>query len=83
LKPETRVIDAAVMSHAYRVTGSGGTLEFDAASAPSVAALAPGTVAIFAGVAMLKVSKVTRAGAVISVAGTAAGLEDAIDHGHI
>jgi hypothetical protein len=43
LKPETKVIDANVMSHAYRGVGSDGALQFDASSAPSVASLTPGT----------------------------------------
>jgi hypothetical protein len=83
LKPETKVIDADTMAHAYRGAASDGTLTFDAASASSVAAIKPGTVAIFAGVAMLRVTKVNSSGGMISVAGTPAGLEDAIDHGHI
>jgi hypothetical protein len=83
LKPDTKIIEADTMSRAYRGPGSDGTLKFDAASAPAVAALKPGTVAIFAGTAILKVTSVNSAGGTISVAGTPAGLEDAIDHGHI
>jgi len=83
LKPETKVIDAAVMSQAYRGAGSDGTLKFDAASAAAVAALTPGSVTIFPGVALLKVTNVSSAGGVVSVTGEPAGLEDAIDHGHI
>jgi hypothetical protein len=83
LKPGTKVIDAAVMSHAYRGAAADGTLKFDAASAPAVAALTPGSVAIFPGVALLKVTNVNSAGGMISVSGEPAGLEDAIDHGHI
>jgi hypothetical protein len=83
LKPETKVIDAELIAHAYRGAASDGTLTFDAASAPSIAAIKPGTVVMFAGVAMLQVSKVTSSAGMISVAGTPAGLEDAIDHGHI
>jgi len=83
LKPGIKVINADVMSHAYRGAGTDGTLKFDAASAPTVAGLTPGAVAIFAGVALLKVTQVSSAGGVVSVAGTPAGLEDAIDHGHI
>ena len=45
--------------------------------------MASGTVAIFAGVPLLRVSSVTAAGGKIAVAGTPVGLEDAIDHGHI
>ena len=83
LKPDTKVIDGDTMSRAYRGSGTDGTLKFDAASAPAVAALKPGAVAIFAGTAILKVTSVNSAGGTISVAGTPAGLEDAIDHGHI
>ncbi|HEY4972824.1 MAG TPA: hypothetical protein VII41_04395 [Steroidobacteraceae bacterium] len=83
LKPGTTLIDADTMAHAYRGAASDGTLSFDAASAPAVAAIKPGTVAIFAGVAMLQVTAVNVAGGKISVAGTAAGLEDAIKDGHI
>lgn len=83
LKPETKVIDAATMARAYRGATSDGMLTFDAAAAPEVAAMAPGTVAIFAGVALLRVSSVTSTGGKIAVAGTPVGLEDAIDHGHI
>ena len=82
LKPETKVIDTATMARAYRGATSDGTLTFDAASAPEVAAMAPGTMAIFAGVALLRVSSVTAAGGKIAVAGTPVGLEDAIDHEH-
>jgi hypothetical protein len=83
LKPGTKVIDADVMAHSYRGAASDGTLTFDAASAPSIAAIKPGTVVIFAGVAMLQVTQVNSSAGLISVAGTPAGLEDAIDHGHI
>jgi hypothetical protein len=83
LKPETKVIEASVMAHSYRGAAADGTLTFDAASAQSIAAIKPGTVVIFAGVAMLQVTKVNSSGGVLSVAGTPAGLEDAIDHGHI
>jgi hypothetical protein len=83
LKPETKVIDADTMAHAYRGAASDGTLTFDAAFAPTVAAIKPGTVVIFAGIAMLQVTDVTSNGGKISVAGVPAGLEDAIDHGHI
>jgi len=70
LKPETKVIDAATMARAYRGATSDGMLTFDAAAAPEVAAMAPGTVAIFAGVALLRVSSVTSTGGKIAVAGT-------------
>jgi hypothetical protein len=83
MKPDTRIIDAETMSRAYRGGGSDGTLKFDAAAAPAVAALKPGAVAIFAGTAILKVTSVNSTGGTVSVAGTPAGLEDAIDHGHI
>jgi hypothetical protein len=83
LKPETKTIDAGTMSRAFRGTGTDGTLKFDAASAPAVAALTPGAVVIFAGTALLKVSGVNSAGGTISVTGTPAGLEDAIQNGHI
>jgi hypothetical protein len=83
LKPDTKIIDGDTMSRAYRGPGTDGTLKFDAASAPAVAALKPGAVAIFAGTAILKVTSVNSAGGTLSVAGTPAGLEDAIDHGHI
>ena len=83
LKPDTKVIDGDTMSRAYRGSGTDGTLKFDAASAPAVAALKPGAVAVFAGTAILKVTSVNSSGGTISVAGTPAGLEDAIDHGHI
>ena len=83
LKPETKLIDVETMSHAYRGAGHDGTLKFDAASAPAVAALTPGAVAVFAGVALLKVTNVSNSGGVIAVTGTPAGLEDAIDHGRI
>ena len=83
LKPETKVIDADTMGRAYRGPGTDGTLTFDAASAPAVAALKPGTVVVFSGTALLKVTSVNSNGGKISVAGTPAGLEDAVDHGHI
>jgi len=83
LKPETKVIDAATMARAYRGASSDGTLTFDTASAPALAAMAPGTVAIFAGVALLRVRSITSSGGKSAVAGTPVGLEDAIDHGHI
>ncbi len=83
LKPETKLIDANAMSRAYRGVGSDGTLQFDAASAPAVAALAPGAVTIFSGVALLKVTNLSTKNGMISVTGEPAGLEDAIDQGHI
>jgi hypothetical protein len=83
LKPETRTIDADTMRRAYRGPAADGTLRFDAASAPAVAALTPGTVVIFSGTALLKVTSVKSSGGTISVAGTPAGLEEAMDHGHI
>ena len=83
LKPGTKVIDAQTMAQAYQGAKPDGTLSFDAARAPAVAAIAPGTVVIFAGIALLKVDSVRSTGATISVAGSPAGLEDAIDHGHI
>jgi hypothetical protein len=83
LKPQTKLIDTDTMAHAYRGATANGTLTFDAAAAPEVAALKPGTVVIFAGVALLNVSSVSSSGGTVSVAGTPAGLEDAIDHGHI
>ncbi len=83
LKPETKLIDANAMSHAYRGVGSNGTLQFEAASAPEVAALTPGAIAIFSGVALLKVTNVSTRDGLISVTGEPAGLEDAIEQGHI
>ena len=83
LKPGTKVIDAATMARAYRGAEADGTLAFDAASEPSLAEITPGTVVIFAGIAMLQVSRVNASGSKISIAGSPAGLEDAIDHGHI
>jgi hypothetical protein len=83
LKPATKVIDAATMARAYRGAAANGTLTFDAASAPEVSAIVPGTVAIFAGVALLRVSGVTSSGGKLTVAGKPVGLEDAIDHGRI
>lgn len=83
LKPAAKLIDAATMSRAYRGAAPDGTLTFDATAAPSIAALTPGTVVIFAGVALLTVSSVNSSNGTVSVAGTPAGLEDAIDHGHI
>jgi hypothetical protein len=83
LKPGTQVIDTDTMAHAYRGAAADGTLTFDAASAPALATIKPGTVAIFAGVAMLQVTAVNASGGKISVAGTPAGLEEAIKDGHI
>ena len=83
LKPNTRLIDAGMMSRAYRGAGSNGELIFDAAKVPEVAALSPGTVVIFAGTALLNVQGVRRTGDTIAVTGVPAGLEDAIDHGRI
>jgi hypothetical protein len=83
LKPETKLIDATTMARAYRGAGSDGTLTFDASTAPEVASIAPGTVSVFAGVALLRVSGVSSSGGKLSVAGTPVGLEDAIDHGRI
>lgn len=83
LKPGTKVIDATTMARAYRGAEADGTLAFDAASEHSLAQITPGTVVIFAGVAMLQVSRVNSSGGKISIAGSPAGLEDAIDHGHI
>ncbi len=83
LKPGTKVIDATMMARAYRGAEADGTLAFDAASEPSLAQITPGTVVIFAGVAMLQVSRVNSSGGKIFIAGSPAGLEDAIDHGHI
>jgi hypothetical protein len=83
LKPATKLIGAATMTQAYRGAAADGTLTFDAAAAPDVAAILPGTVTVFAGVALLRVNGVTTSGGKISVAGTPAGLEDAIDHGRI
>lgn len=83
LKPDTKLIDADTMARAYKGAASDGTLSFDTAAAPAVAALKPGTVVIFSGVALLTVTSVNSSGGTLSVAGTPAGLEDAIDHGHI
>lgn len=82
LKPETKVIDSGTMVRAYRGVGSDGTLTFDAAAEPGLAMTA-GTIAIFAEVAMLQITKVSSTDGKISVAGVPAGLEDAIDHGHV
>src|ERR1700690_595383 len=83
LKPGTKVIDVTTMARAYRGAEADGTLAFDSASEPSLAQITPGTVVIFAGVAMLQVSRVNSSAGKISIAGSPAGLEDAIDHGHI
>ncbi len=83
LKPGTKVIDATTMARAYRGAEADGTLDFDAASEPSLAEITPGAVVIFSGVAMLQVSGVNSSGGKTSIAGSPAGLEDAIDHGHI
>ncbi len=83
LKPETKVIDTATIARAYRGATADGKLTFDAASANELAEVKPGTVVIFAGVALLKVSQVDSSGGIVSVKGAPAGLEDAIDHGHI
>jgi len=83
LKPGTKLIDATTMERAYRGAEADGTLAFDAASAPSLAGITPGTVVIFAGVALLQVTHVNSNGGKISIAGSPTGLEDAIDHGHI
>ena len=66
LKPDTRLIDADTMSRAYRGTGSDGTLTFDAAKAPALAAIPPGTTVIFAGTALLKVQSIHRSGSATS-----------------
>jgi hypothetical protein len=83
LKPETKVIEAGAMSQSYRGVAADGTLQFDAASAPSVASITPGAITIFSGVALLKVTNVSMKGGLISVTGEPAGLEDAIAQGHI
>jgi hypothetical protein len=83
LKPETKLIDAQTMSRAYRGADRNGSLTFEAARAPAIAALTPGTVVIFADTALIRVTSVRTAGGIISVSGQPAGLEDAIDHGRI
>jgi len=83
LKPNTRLIDTGTMSRAYRGTSANGELIFDASKAPEVAALSPGTVAIFAGTAILNVQGIRRTGDTVTVTGVRAGLEDAIERGRI
>ncbi len=83
LKPATRLVDAAAMSRAYRGTDASGALTFDGAQSPQITALKAGDVAIFAGVAVLKVDSSQTSGGMTTIRGTPAGLEDAIDHGRL
>ena len=81
-KPETKVIDAATVSGAYKGTAPDGSLIFDS-SATSIAALTPGTVVVFSGLALRKVTSVSTSGSEIHVATGPAALDQAIASGHI
>ena len=81
-KPETKVIDAATVTGAYRGVATDGSLIFDS-SATSIAALTPGTVVAFSGLALRKVTSVSTSGSQIHVATTPAALDQAIANGHI
>ncbi|HEV2704031.1 MAG TPA: hypothetical protein VGV09_20565, partial [Steroidobacteraceae bacterium] len=83
MKPATQQVDADTMQKSYLGATAQGELIFDARTAPAVANLKPGTVTVFAGTALLKVTGVIRRGDFIAVSGVPAGLEDAIDHGRI
>lgn len=83
MKPDTRQVDADTMQRSYLGTTAQGELIFDARTAPAVANLKAGTVTLFAGTALVKVTGVARRGEFIAVSGVPAGLEDAIDHGRI
>lgn len=81
--PQTKVIDAATVSQAYRGVAQDGSLTFDAASAPAIAALTPGTVTVFSGLALRKVVSVRNDGTQLHVLTAPAALNEAISDGHI
>ncbi len=83
LKPETRLVDQGAMARAYRGTDASGALTFDSAQSPQITSLKSGDIAIFAGVAVLRLASVTTSGGITTIQGTPAGLEDAIDHGRL
>jgi hypothetical protein len=83
MKADTRQIDPDTMRKSYLGTTAQGELIFNAHTAPAIADLKPGDVALFAGTALLKVTGVARRGDFIAVSGVPASLEDAIDHGRI
>src|SRR5579862_7241967 len=60
MKPGTRQIDADSMRKSYLGTTAQGELIFNAHTAPAIADLKPGDVALFAGTALLKVTGVAR-----------------------
>jgi len=82
-KPQTVQIDAATVSAAFRGVGDDGSLTFDAATAPTIAALVPNNVVIFSGLMLARVTSVTNSGGVLHVNVTPAALDDAIASGTI
>jgi hypothetical protein len=81
--PQTKVIDAATVSQAYRGVAQDGSLTFDAASAPAIAALTPGTVTVFSGLALRKIVSVRSDGNQLHVVTAPAALNEAISDGQI
>ena len=82
-KPQTVVLDKDLVSRTYRgADRSDGTLTFDSSATP-IASLAPGSVVVIPGVALLRVSGVSSAGGLLHVAGKPAALDEAIANGHI
>ena len=77
-KPQTVVLDKDLVSRTYRgADRSDGTLTFDSSATP-IASLAPGSVVVIPGVALLRVSGVSSAGGLLHVAGKPAALDEAI-----
>jgi hypothetical protein len=81
--PQTKVIDAATVSQSYRGVAQDGSLTFDAASAPAIAALTPGTVTVFSGLALRKIVSVRNDGSQLHVVTAPAALNEAISDGQI
>lgn len=82
-QPQTVQVDAATVTNTYRGVGDDGSLTFDAAAAPSIAALTPGAVVVFAGLMLARVTSVTNEGGLLHVNVTPAQLDDAIASGTI
>jgi hypothetical protein len=81
--PQTKIIDPATVRSAYRGVGSDGSITFDAAQAPTIAALVPGTITVFSGLALRKIVSVRNDGNQLHVATAPVALDQAITKGHI
>ncbi len=81
--PQTKVIDQGTVAHAFRGLASDGSYTFDAASAPSIAALTPGTITVFSGLGLRKIVSVRNDGSQLHVATASVALDQAITNGHI